>query len=64
MILTMGQIAAIFNEWAKRYADDPSQFGEILWPDGRPVTDYGDCCAAYFNKIADEMHAAGLLPKS
>lgn len=53
----------IFNEWAARYAANPDEFSEILGDDGKPVADYGECCARYFAKIADEMDEAGLLPR-
>lgn len=48
-------LAAIFNEWARRYAADPGSFGEILDADGKPVTDYGQQCAVYFEQIYDEI---------
>jgi hypothetical protein len=56
------RMAAVFNEWARRYADDPDSFSPILDADGRPVTDYGECCAVYFKQIVDEMDAVGTLP--
>ena len=67
LIMTNRQIyetrmTSIFNEWAKRYADNPDQFGEILGEDGRPVSDYGELCMHYFCEIAKDMDAAGLLP--
>ncbi len=49
------RIAAIFNEWARRYSENPSEFGKILDAEGKPVTEYGECCALYFEKIANEM---------
>lgn len=63
MNTTQQQMTAIFNEWARRYADDPSSFSEMLGPDGRPVSDYGEACTLYFEKIAGELDAAGLLPR-
>lgn len=57
------RLALIFNEWAKRYAAAPEEFGPILDEIGQPVTDYGESCAIYFGKIAKEMDAAGLLPR-
>jgi hypothetical protein len=62
MNTTEKRMAAIFNEWADRYAKNPDEFGEILGEDGKPVADYGECCARYFTQIAAEMDAAGLLP--
>jgi len=57
------RLTIIFNEWAKRYAADPASFSDILDKEGNPVEDYGRCCAIYFDKIAKEMDAAGLLPR-
>lgn len=55
---------AIFNEWAKRYSENPEHFCDtILDENGKPVEDYGWDCYHYFTKIADEMDEAGLLPK-
>ena len=62
MNTTQQRMTAIFNEWARRYAENPDDFGAILDADGKPVDDYGQQCALYFEKIADEMDAAGLLP--
>lgn len=55
------RMAAIFNEWAKRYAENPENFEEILDSDGKPVTDYGDRCALYFEQLANELNTKGLL---
>lgn len=56
------RMAAVFNEWANRYADNPSEFLQMLSEDGRPIADYGEVCTLYFERIAAEMDAAGLLP--
>ena len=58
MNITPQQAATVFNEWAKRYADDPEAFGPILDEQGRPVEDYGENCAHYFEKLADELMPA------
>lgn len=63
MNTTHQRMTAIFNEWARRYAENPDEFGEILGADGKPVEDYGQQCALYFEKIADEMDASGKLPR-
>jgi hypothetical protein len=55
-------MAAIFNEWAKRYSENPDAFGPIFDDEGKPVTDYGVRCARYFKKVADEMDSKGILP--
>ena len=62
MNTTQQRMTAIFNEWARRYAENPDDFRSILDEDGNPVADYGECCARYFEKIAAEMDAEGLLP--
>lgn len=63
MNTTQQRMTLIFNEWARRYAADPSSFGEILDANGRPVTDYGERCTLYFEEIARGMDAAGQLPR-
>ena len=63
MNTTQQRTAAIFNEWAKRYAENPDEFSGILDDDGNQVTDYGENCALYFEQLASEMDADGLLPK-
>lgn len=54
---TQQMMADIFNEWARRYAENPDEFGEILDADGRPVEDYGQRCVLYFESIATDMDA-------
>jgi hypothetical protein len=61
MNTTQQRMAAIFNEWARRYAESPDEFGAILDADGKPVEDYGQRCAIYFAEIAAAM--AGDLPQ-
>lgn len=51
-------VADIFNEWAKRYAADPSAFGFILDKDGKAIENYGENCAHYFHSIAAELEAS------
>ena len=53
--VALARMARVFNEWARRYADNPAEFGELLDGKGRPFSDYGDACAAYFARLADEM---------
>jgi hypothetical protein len=62
MNATQIRMAAIFNEWANRYADDPSSFAAILGEDGRPIADYGELCTVYFEKIMADLDACGSLP--
>ena len=63
MTITQQRMTAIFNEWARRYAASPEQFSSMIDEAGNPVTDYGKCSARYFEQIADEMDAAGILPR-
>jgi len=49
------KMARIFDEWAKRYAEEPDEYSEILDEDGNPVGDYGECSAEYFDEIAKEL---------
>lgn len=56
-------MAIIFNEWAARFAANPKEFTDILGPDGKPVPDYGDACAYYFERLAWELDSQGKLPK-
>ena len=51
MNVTQQRMAAIFNEWAKRYAVNPSEFSEIIDENGNAVKDYGESCVIYFEKI-------------
>jgi hypothetical protein len=59
MNVNKSQMASVFNEWARRYAERPEDFGEILDEDGKPVKDYGERCAIYFHENATELEAAG-----
>ena len=60
--VVQARMSAIFNEWAKRYAENPDEFDDILDDNGVPVDDYGDRCAIYFADLAREMDEKGLLP--
>jgi hypothetical protein len=63
MTIVEQRLTGIFNEWAKRYSENPDEFGEILGEDGLPVSDYGESCMRYFIQIAKEMDEACLLPR-
>jgi len=60
--ITRERMTMIFNEWAKRYSESPDEFSDILDDEGNPVSDYGENCAIYFEKLANEMDNNGLLP--
>jgi hypothetical protein len=63
MSVSQQRMAAIFNEWARRYAAEPQSFGPILDSAGKPVSDYGECAAAYFSQVEKDMDAKGQLPE-
>jgi len=63
MNIAQQRMTIIFNEWAARYAAKPEDFSGILDADGKPVEDYGANCTHYFGKIAQELDAAGKLPR-
>ena len=62
MSTTQKRMAAIFNEWARRYAENPNEFSPVLDADGNPVADYGQNCAIYFDQITAQI-AADLPPR-
>ena len=51
---TTENLSAAFTLWAERYANDPDSFTDVLDSNGKPVTDYGERCAAYLTKILRE----------
>lgn len=55
--VSLHHLAAGFNEWARRWADNPNEFGAILGDDGRPLVDYGERCAAYLGWLLVELSA-------
>ena len=56
------RMSLIFNEWARRYSENPDDFGKILGEDGEPIEDYGESCMRFFCWIEKEMDEAHLLP--
>jgi hypothetical protein len=62
MTTTETRMTMIFNEWARRYAENPDDWSEILDDDGNPFDDYGESAMRTFTKIAKEMDDSGLLP--
>jgi len=55
VISKKGNIAAVFNEWARRFAENPGTFGPVVGEDGKLISDYGECCEAYFLRVYREM---------
>lgn len=55
MNITTQRLATLFNEWARRYAENPSEFSEVIDENGNPVKDYGESCALYLQKLQKEL---------
>jgi len=53
--MTEKQIAEVFDEWARQYADNPAKFDSILDASGKPVENYGPRCAVVFLAIAKTL---------
>jgi hypothetical protein len=62
MTLEHQYLAAVFDEWAKRYAENPDEFGSILDDGGKPVEDYGLRCAIYFDQLVGELFSIKINP--
>ena len=58
------RMALAFDEWARRYAEDPDQFDGMLDEHGNPIENYGERSAEYFNQLIKEMDEANQLPKA
>lgn len=52
IVATKAELAAVFEEWLKRYNADPEGFTVEY---GEPET-YGAGCADYFVRLHDELH--------
>ncbi len=48
-------MARVFEEWAKRYAADPSGFMAMCDADGNVIESYGQHCTRYFKELAAEL---------
>ena len=55
MTISNKNLAAIFNEWAKRYSENPNIFGLILDDNGQPISDYGEKCSKYIQLLNKEL---------
>lgn len=49
------KLARVFNEWNRRYAENPEDFTDSVDSEGKPLADYGEECAHYFEKIEAEL---------
>ena len=54
-VYDLSVLEMIFNEWNKRYSENPSGFTEQLDTNGNPISDYGESCAVYFQKLSNEL---------
>lgn len=61
--ITEQRMTMIFNEWAKRCIENPSNLSEMIDPNGNLRQEYGQECAVYFIALADELDRNNLLPK-
>lgn len=57
MKISIEHSAKVFNEWVRRYSENPKEFSELLDANGKPFSDYGENAAAYFEKLAIELCA-------
>lgn len=48
-------LTQIFDEWAKRYSENPEDHIDILNKDGKPTKDIGRDQAECFLKISNEL---------
>lgn len=70
-VIVEADMARAFNEWMRRYTDEPERFerefetvGDFLaTPDGETPT-YGATCAAYLLQIRDELRASADAEKA
>lgn len=54
LAIPMIDLASIFDEWQKRYLEQPDAFAEI------EGVGYGKACAEYFSKLALEFNGREL----
>jgi hypothetical protein len=64
MQITKHNMALVFDEWAKRYSENPDSFTGVLDENGSPIEGYGNMCAAFFTQLNEEMKSAELVPVS
>lgn len=49
------RLVLAFDEWAKRYAENPSEFENILDENGNVIEGYGEKCATYLTELLNEL---------
>ncbi len=57
--LTRMKLEMVFDEMAKRYADNPTEFKALLNKKGRPYKNFGKEQAAWFLQVSEEMENTG-----
>ena len=50
------ELIEIFNEWNKRYSENSGNFLPLLDKEGKPIKDYGESCALYFQELYNELY--------
>ncbi len=55
MSIPAENLPCLFNEWAKRYSENPNSFGVILNESGQPISDYGEKCSKYIQILNKEL---------
>lgn len=54
---TSEKLAKIYDEWLKRYSENPEEFSTTLLDEEEtPIKGYGKKCAAYFEKLNNEIN--------
>jgi hypothetical protein len=48
-------IALVFEEWHRRWTEDPAGFADKFQTQSEPSDEYGVSAAAFFRSIADDL---------
>lgn len=55
MNIDSDNLASVFDEWAKRYAENPQEFADILDATGKVIDGYGEQCQLYFVHLHNQL---------
>lgn len=55
MALIKPTMEAVFEEWFRRYTEDPTQFHKLYDAEGKPIEGYGKQCAAFYKDIEKDL---------
>lgn len=58
MFVSKTHMAAVFDEWLRRYTENPDAFDDWFDENGEPAAEYGKRCAEYFQEVADDLSNA------